>query len=303
MPNWDPSPSTPERRRVMWRGDHQHLVDAGEDQRGQRVVDHRLVVDRDELLADAQRHRMQPRARAAGQDDASHEALSMPGRDHIPGDRRCRLHRLELRALRPRHTDATVTVLDKLTYAGNSASREPCRAIGSHFVLGDICDWDLVDRLVAGHDAVVHFAAESHNDNSLRDPSPFVTTNLVGTYTLLEAVRRTGLATTTSPPTRCTATWSSTIRGGSPRPPLQPVEPVLVDQGRSDLLVRAWVRSFGVQATISNCSNNYGPISTSRSSFLARSPTCSTAAAPSSTGPGSTSGTGSTPTTTAPRCC
>jgi len=88
------------------------------------------------------------------------------------------------------HTDASITVLDKLTYAGNRKSLEGLPPDRFRFVLGDIGDAELVDGLVSTHDRVVHFAAESHNDNSLRDPSPFLQTNVVGTYTLLEAVRR-----------------------------------------------------------------------------------------------------------------
>ncbi|MGG6497044.1 UNVERIFIED_CONTAM: GDP-mannose 4,6-dehydratase, partial [Bacteroidetes bacterium 56_B9] len=84
--------------------------------------------------------------------------------------------------------DIEITVLDALTYAGNRASLEPV-ADRITFVHGDITDTALVDRLVADTDLVVHFAAESHNDNSLGDPWPFVHTNIVGTTTLLQAVR------------------------------------------------------------------------------------------------------------------
>ena len=159
-----------------------------------------------------------------------------------------------------RHTDATVTVLDKLTYAGNRASLSGLPGDRFTFVLGDICDSDLVDRLVADHDAVIHFAAESHNDNSLRDPLPFIATNLVGTYTLLEAVRKHK--------TRYHHISTDEVYGDleldDPRrftetSPYNPSSPYSSTKGGSDLLVRAWVRSFGVQATISNCSNNYGP--------------------------------------------
>ena len=90
------------------------------------------------------------------------------------------------------HTDDTVTVLDKLTYAGHRASLEDLPASRVTLVVGDVVDAAVVDPLVASADAVVHFAAESHNDNSLSDPSPFLQTNLVGTYTLLEAVRKHG---------------------------------------------------------------------------------------------------------------
>jgi dTDP-glucose 4,6-dehydratase len=158
------------------------------------------------------------------------------------------------------HSDDTVTVLDKLTYAGNRASLDGLPAERVALVQGDVCDADLVGRLVADHDAVVHFAAESHNDNSLDDPSPFVQTNLVGTYTLLEAVRAAGVRyhhistdevygdLELDDPGRFTETT-----------PYNPSSPYSSTKAGSDLLVRAWVRSFGVAATISNCSNNYGP--------------------------------------------
>jgi dTDP-glucose 4,6-dehydratase len=158
------------------------------------------------------------------------------------------------------HTDGWVTVLDKLTYAGNLASLEGLPESRYALVRGDICDAALVDGLVARHDVVVHFAAESHNDNSLRDPSPFVTTNLVGTYTLLEAVRRHG--------TRYHHISTDEVYGDlalddpqrfTETTPYNPSSPYSSTKAGSDLLVRAWVRSFGVRATISNCSNNYGP--------------------------------------------
>ena len=158
------------------------------------------------------------------------------------------------------HTDGWVTVLDKLTYAGNLASLDGLPESRYALVRGDICDAPLVDELVARHDVVVHFAAESHNDNSLRDPSPFVTTNLVGTYTLLEAVRRHG--------TRFHHISTDEVYGDlelddpqrfTEATPYNPSSPYSSTKAGSDLLVRAWVRSFGVRATISNCSNNYGP--------------------------------------------
>ena len=90
------------------------------------------------------------------------------------------------------HTDDTVTVLDKLTYAGHRSSLEDLPSRRVRLIVGDVADAATVEPLVAAADAVVHFAAESHNDNSLSDPSPFLQTNLVGTYTLLEAVRRHG---------------------------------------------------------------------------------------------------------------
>ena len=92
-----------------------------------------------------------------------------------------------------RETDHRVTVLDRMTYAANEASLAGLDPQRFRLVVGDVADAEVVDGLVGAVDAVVHFAAESHNDNSLSDPWPFVHTNLIGTYTLLEAVRRHGV--------------------------------------------------------------------------------------------------------------
>ncbi len=155
--------------------------------------------------------------------------------------------------------DVAVTVLDALTYAAREDTLAPV-ADAITFVRGDVADAAVVDGLVAASDLVVHFAAESHNDNSLADPSPFVRTNVVGTYTLLEAVRRHGV--------RYHHISTDEVYGDlelddpakfTPSTPYNPSSPYSSTKAASDLLVRAWVRSFGVQATISNCSNNYGP--------------------------------------------
>ena len=157
------------------------------------------------------------------------------------------------------HPEHSVTVLDALTYAGNEASLAPVRG-DIEFVHGSVADAELVDRLAARHDVVVHFAAESHNDNSLRDPSPFLQTNLIGTFTILEAVRRHG--------TKLHHISTDEVYGDlelddpakfTPETPYNPSSPYSSTKAGSDLLVRAWVRSFGIHATISNCSNNYGP--------------------------------------------
>ncbi|MBN7298797.1 dTDP-glucose 4,6-dehydratase, partial [Mycobacteroides abscessus] len=155
--------------------------------------------------------------------------------------------------------DVSVTVLDALTYAGSSESLAPVAA-AVQLVQGDICDPDTVERLVADSDVVVHFAAETHNDNSLADPSPFLRSNIIGTYTLLEAVRRHQVRLhhistdevfgdlELDDPNRFTETT-----------PYNPSSPYSATKASADLLVRAWIRSFGISATISNCSNNYGP--------------------------------------------
>jgi len=158
------------------------------------------------------------------------------------------------------HTDDHVTVLDKLTYAGSRESIADLPADRVQLVVGDVADAEVVDGLVADHDAVVHFAAESHNDNSLAGPRPFLDTNIIGTYTLLEAVRRHGV--------RYHHISTDEVYGDlelddpqrfTESTPYNPSSPYSSTKAGSDLLVRAWVRSFGVQATISNCSNNYGP--------------------------------------------
>lgn len=159
-----------------------------------------------------------------------------------------------------KNTDHSVTVLDALTYAGNRASLEGLPADRFEFVHGDIRNAELVDKLFERHDEVVHYAAESHNDNSLRDPRPFLETNIVGTYTLLEAARRHEK--------RFHHISTDEVYGDlefddparfTEDSPYNPSSPYSSTKAGSDLLVRAWVRSFGVQATISNCSNNYGP--------------------------------------------
>ena len=167
------------------------------------------------------------------------------------------------------HPDIHITVLDKLTYAGNKENLAGLPADRVELVVGDIADAELVDRLVKETDAVVHYAAESHNDNSLKDPFPFVQTNIIGTYTLIEACRKYDV--------RYHHVSTDEVYGDLPlredlpghgegpgekftaETPYNPSSPYSSTKAGSDLLVKAWVRSFGLQATISNCSNNYGP--------------------------------------------
>ncbi len=155
--------------------------------------------------------------------------------------------------------DAEVTVLDALTYAGSRESLAPA-ADRIRLIEGDITDAELVTGLVAQTDAVVHFAAETHVDNGLADPAPFLRSNVIGTFTVLEAVRRHGV--------RLHHVSTDEVYGdlalGDPArftesTPYNPSSPYSSTKASADLLVRAWVRSYGVRATISNCSNNYGP--------------------------------------------
>ena len=158
------------------------------------------------------------------------------------------------------HTEHSVTVLDKLSYAGNRGNLAVADPARYDLVVGDVADAGVVDDLVGAADAVVHFAAESHNDNSLRDPWPFVQTNVVGTFTLLEAARRHG--------TRFHHVSTDEVFGDlalddpqrfTEETAYRPSSPYSATKAASDHLVRAWARSFGVEVTLSNCSNNYGP--------------------------------------------
>ena len=156
--------------------------------------------------------------------------------------------------------EARITVLDKLTYAGNPENLAGLPSDRVELVVGDVCDAGLVDRLFAEADACVHFAAESHNDNSIADPAPFLETNVRGTFTLLEAARKHGI--------RFHHISTDEVYGDlalddparfTEETPYRPSSPYSSTKASSDLLVRAWVRTYGVRATISNCSNNYGP--------------------------------------------
>jgi dTDP-glucose 4,6-dehydratase len=157
------------------------------------------------------------------------------------------------------HPEEAVTVLDAMTYAGSRESLAPVES-DIRLVQGDITDAELVSRLVAECDAVVHFAAETHVDNSLADPASFLQANVIGTFTVLEAVRRHGV--------RLHHVSTDEVYGDialddpqrfTESTPYNPSSPYSSTKAGSDMLVRAWVRSYDVRATISNCSNNYGP--------------------------------------------
>ncbi len=156
--------------------------------------------------------------------------------------------------------DVEIVVLDKLTYAGNLENIAGLDESRVKFVHGDICDRALLREIVPQVDAIVHFAAESHNDNSISDPEPFVKTNIHGTFCLLEACREFNV--------RLHHVSTDEVYGDlelddpnrfTEDTPYKPSSPYSSSKAASDMLVRAWARTYGVEVTISNCSNNYGP--------------------------------------------
>ncbi len=158
------------------------------------------------------------------------------------------------------HSDAEILGLDSLTYASNTLSVNDLPSNRFKLVVGDIRNEDLVDELVGQSDLVVHFAAESHNDNSLLGPRVFMETNVLGTFILLEAVRKHGRRFHHVSTDEVFGDLSlESYEKFSESTPYNPSSPYSATKASSDMLVRAWVRSFGVRATLSNCSNNYGP--------------------------------------------
>ena len=154
---------------------------------------------------------------------------------------------------------ARVTVLDKLTYAGVLANLDPIANDERYsFVEGDICDADLLAQVVPGHDAIVHFAAESHVDRSISEPSAFVLTNVLGTQKLLQAAVECGVERFLHVSTD--EVYGSIDEGSwTEESPLEPNSPYAASKASSDLLVRAFHRTFGLDTVITRCSNNYGP--------------------------------------------
>jgi dTDP-glucose 4,6-dehydratase len=156
----------------------------------------------------------------------------------------------------PAYAGAAVTVLDKLTYSGNRDNLAPV-SDAVNFVEGDICDTDLVEQLMPGHDAVVHFAAESHVDRSILGAGPFVTTNVIGTQVLLDAARRAGVGRFLHVSTD--EVYGSIDEGSwTEEWPLQPNSPYSASKAGSDLLVLAYHRTHGMEVVVTRCSNNYG---------------------------------------------
>lgn len=160
------------------------------------------------------------------------------------------------------HPEDSVVNLDVLTYAGNLENLEEIKDHPKYrFIRGDICDPNTVKHALEGVDTVVHFAAESHVDRSIQSPAPFVTTNVLGTYTLLEASTQAKIS-------RFHHISTDEVFGSlklgtsdkfSERTPYNPRSPYSASKASSDHLVRAYHETYGLPVTITNCSNNFGP--------------------------------------------
>lgn len=159
-------------------------------------------------------------------------------------------------------SDDAVTAFDALTYAGNRESlRDLERNPRFRFVHGDITDAGAVDAALAGHDAVVHFAAESHNSLAVLDPSRFVRTNVLGTQALLDAARRADVSRFVHIST-CEVYGDMDLDGAgafSEDSPYRPRTPYNASKAAADHVVRSYHHTFGVPTVITNCCNNYGP--------------------------------------------
>lgn len=155
--------------------------------------------------------------------------------------------------------DWHITVLDALTYAGNSKNLEGLDESRFGFIKGDICDEPTINNAIANCDMVVHFAAETHVDNSTHDPKPFIDTNILGTYQVLEAVRRHKKRLHHISTDEVYGDLELNDPKFTENSAYKPSSPYSASKAGSDHLVNAWIRTFGIEATISNCSNNYGP--------------------------------------------
>ena len=152
----------------------------------------------------------------------------------------------------------SITILDKLTYAGTLKNLEGLPSDGFMFIEGDICNQALVNELVKSHDTVINFAAESHVDRSIIGARDFVTTNVLGTQTLLEASRQGGIQTFLQVSTD--EVYGSILKGSwSEESPLLPNSPYAATKASADLISRSYFKTYGLDVRITRCSNNYGP--------------------------------------------
>ncbi|WHM36511.1 dTDP-glucose 4,6-dehydratase [Streptomyces sp. BPTC-684] len=157
----------------------------------------------------------------------------------------------------PGWEDCRITVLDKLGHGGHRENL-PAGHPRLDFVRGDVCDVPLLLDLLPGHDAVVHFAAESHVDRSIDDASDFIRTNVDGTHALLAACREAGIERIVHVSTD--EVYGSVEHGASTETaPLLPNSPYAASKAAADLIVRSFVRTHGLDVSITRCSNNYGP--------------------------------------------
>ncbi len=173
-----------------------------------------------------------------------------------------------------KYPEYNIINLDKLTYAGNLDNLKECENMPNYkFVQGDICDADLIEKLFTENDirGVIHFAAESHVDNSIKGPRAFINTNIVGTFNLLDAARRhwmdaPGIVKPGYEKCRFHHISTDEVYGALGETgmfredtPYAPNSPYSASKASSDFLVRAYHHTFGMNVTTSNCSNNYGP--------------------------------------------
>lgn len=172
-----------------------------------------------------------------------------------------------VRYLRSKKNNHGIVVLDSLTYAGNRSSLDGIEDV--ELVVGDIRDTVLIRELLVSRqvDTIVHFAAESHVDRSIEGPDTFIATNIIGTHSLLEAAKAVWVDTGTGRPHRfhniSTDEVFGSLDAGDPpfneTTPYAPNSPYSASKASADHLVRAYHHTFGLAATTTNCSNNYGP--------------------------------------------
>jgi dTDP-glucose 4,6-dehydratase len=151
-----------------------------------------------------------------------------------------------------------VLVLDKLTYSGNRKNLEGISSSGVEFIRGDICDFELINKVTRNVDAIVNFAAESHVDRSIDSSKEFYLTNVIGTHTLLEAARKNEIQTFLQVSTD-EVYGSISVGSWNEEFPLQPNSPYAASKASADLLIRSFYRTYGMDIRVTRCSNNYGP--------------------------------------------
>ena len=152
---------------------------------------------------------------------------------------------------------SSITILDKLTYAGTLTNLSEIPQGEFNFIQGDICDQELVDRLAKVHDVIVNFAAESHVDRSISGAREFIATNVLGTQTMLDAVKKSNVETYLQVSTD--EVYGSIPVGSWPESdPLLPNSPYAASKASADLICRSYFQTHGLDVRVTRCSNNYG---------------------------------------------